>query len=45
MAANRTEMNVKNADPVPSLERALNVLGSEKTQQIIAAMTAKTIVH
>jgi hypothetical protein len=45
MAANKTEMNVKNADAVPSFERALKVLGSELNQHIIVAMTAKTTVH
>jgi len=45
MAANRTEMKVKNADAVPSFERALKVLGSELNQQIIVAITAKTTVH
>ncbi len=38
-------MIVKNADPVPNLERALKVLGREQVQQMIVAMTAKTIVH
>jgi hypothetical protein len=36
---------VKKADPVPNFERALNVLGSEKIQQMIVAITAKTMVH
>lgn len=45
MAANKTEMKVKNADAVPSFERALKVLGSELNQHIIVAMTAKTTVH
>jgi hypothetical protein len=38
-------MKVKNADPVPNLERALKVLGREQTQQIRVAITAKTTVH
>ena len=45
MAANRTDMKVKNADAVPSFERALKVLGREQNQHIIVAMTAKTTVH
>ena len=45
IAANRTEMKVKKADPVPNFERALKVLGSEKIQQTIVAITAKTMVH
>jgi hypothetical protein len=45
MAANKTEMNVKNADPVPNFDRALKVLGREQNQQIIVAITAKTTVH
>lgn len=45
MAANKTEMKVKNADAVPSFESALKVLGREQNQQIIVAMTAKTTVH
>ena len=38
-------MNVKKADPVPNFDKALKVLGSENTQQMIVAMTAKTMVH
>ena len=38
-------MNVKNADPVPSFDRALKVLGREQNQQMIVAMTANTTVH
>lgn len=45
IAAKRTEMNVKKADPVPNFDKALKVLGSENTQQMIVAMTAKTTVH
>jgi len=45
MAANRTEIKVKKADAVASLERALNVLGREQNQQMRVAMTAKTTVH
>jgi hypothetical protein len=45
MAASKTEMKVKNADAVPSFERALKVLGREQNQQIMVAMTAKTTVQ
>lgn len=45
IAASRTEMNVKRAEIVASLERALKVLGREATKQMRVAMTAKTIVH
>lgn len=45
MAANRTEMNVKKAEAVPSFAKALKVLGREASQQMIVAMTAKMIVH
>lgn len=45
MAARRTERNVKRADTVASLERALKVRGREQNQQIIVAITANTIVH
>ena len=45
MAANRTDINVKNAEPVPSFDKALKVLGREQTQQMSVAMTANTIVH
>jgi hypothetical protein len=45
MAASRTEMNVKNAEPVPNFDRALKVLGREETQQMSVAITAKTTVH
>ena len=45
IVARRTEMNVKNAEAVPSFERALKVLGKEQTQQMIAAITANTTVH
>lgn len=36
---------MKKADPVPSFERALKVLGNEKTQQMIVEITANTMVH
>ena len=45
MAANKTEMKVKNADAVPSFDRALKVLGREQNQQMMVAITAKTTVH
>lgn len=45
MAANRTEMNVKNAEAVPSFDSALKVLGRDETQHMSVAITAKTIVH
>lgn len=38
-------MKVKKADPVPNFESSLKVLGSEKSQQMITEITAKTIVH
>jgi L-asparaginase/Glu-tRNA(Gln) amidotransferase subunit D len=45
MAARSTEMNVKKADAVANLERALKVRGREQNQQIIVAITANTTVH
>lgn len=45
MAARRTEMKVKKADAVASLESALKVRGKEQNQQMMVAMTAKTTVH
>ena len=45
MAARRTEMKVKKADAVPSLERVEKVRGVEKKKQIMAEMREKTTVH
>jgi len=40
-----TEINVKKAEAVPSLESVENVRGMEKKKQIMAAMTEKMTVH
>lgn len=45
IAAKSTEMKVKNADAVPSLERVEKVRGMEKKKQITAEMTEKMTVH
>lgn len=45
MAANSTDINVKKADPVPSFESILKVLGREQNQLMIVAITANTTVH
>jgi hypothetical protein len=45
MVARRTDRNVKMAEPRPSLDKPLNVLGNEHTQQMRVEITAKTTVH
>lgn len=45
IVASNTEMKVKIAEPRPSLDRPLKVLGSEQSQHISVAMTANTTVH
>jgi hypothetical protein len=44
-AARMTEMKVKNAERVATLDSVLNVRGSEKIQEMIATMNEKTTVH
>jgi hypothetical protein len=45
IVARITEMNVKNAETVPRRPRMLKVRGREQNQQIMVAITAKTMVH
>ena len=44
-AARTTETKVKNAERVATLDKVLNVRGSEKHQEIMATIIEKTIVH
>lgn len=43
--ASRTEMNVKSAENVATLDRASNVRGSEQIHETIPVTTEKTIVQ
>ncbi len=45
IVASRTEMKVKIAEQRPSFDKPLKVLGSEQSQHIIVAITAKMTVH
>lgn len=45
MVASSTEMKVKKADAVPSLDIMLNVRGSEATKQMTVTTTLKTTVR
>ena len=45
MAARRTEMKVKKAEKVASLDRALKVLGSEQSQERTVQMAEKPTVQ
>ena len=45
MIASSTEMNVKNADAVASLESVSKVLGNEEIKEMIVMIAEKPIVH
>src|SRR4051812_35335847 len=44
-AARMTEMKVKNADKVATLDRVLNVRGSEKIHEMMATISENTTVQ
>ena len=45
MAANKTEMKVKNAESVANLDKVSKVRGREQSQETIIIMTEKPTVH